>query len=685
LQSKHNARAENFIKRVQAISYGGDYNPEQWRDLPDTDAESVWQDDVRLMQLAHVNMATVGVFSWVSLQPDEHTFTFDWLDRIMDLLAERHIFVCLGTGTAAQPAWLSQNYPDVLPVDEHGVRRRHGNRQNYCPTSPDFRRLSQNLARCLAERYHNHPALAIWHVSNEYGPYCYCERCAVCFREWLQARYGSLSELNRHWNATFWGHTYTDWQQIDPPGYNGESSMQGLSLDYQRFMSDMNLECYRGEADVLHEITPDIPVTTNFMLYFKPLDYFSWGPYLDIVSWDSYPDLTMHPASIAFWHDVIRGIKDGQSWLLLEQTPSQTQWKSYNLLNRPGVLRQHSYQAVAHGADAVMYFQWRQSRGAAEMFHGAVVSHAGHEHTRVFQDVAVLGSELAGLGSVTLGTRLPSRVAMMFSWSNWWNVEYRPGPSRALKYDQEALRYYQALWEQNIPVDVITPDHDLDGYDLVIAPLLNMVSKEQGASIEHFVEQGGTFVTSYFSGVVDEDGQAWLGGYPGPLRRTLGIWVEEFDPLPPEMKNQVVIEAGGALAAGSYECSLWCDLVNLEGATALGHFGSDFYAGRPAITQHDFGKGRALYVATRPAQPLLNQLFCHLLSDLKISAPLTVPEGVEVTLRTGEAGDVFFLLNHNAVPVPISLPEPMRNLLNGEDLADVLTVPEKGIAVLKAR
>jgi beta-galactosidase len=668
--------------RLPHFAHGADYNPEQWMSSSDPQDEAVWSEDVRLMSLAGVNVATVGVFSWVSLQPDEHTFTFGWLDRVMSMLAENGIFACLATGTAAQPAWLSKAYPDVLPVDEMGTRLEHGQRQRYCPTSPDFRRLSQNLALRLAERYREHPALLLWHVSNEYGPTCRCDRCAERFRMWLQERYGSLQELNHRWVTAFWSHTYTAWEQIIPPSPRGERSIQGLTLDYNRFMSDMNLECYKGEAETLRRVTPEVPITTNFMQWYKPLDYFSWAPHLDVISWDSYPDRTDHPSAVALRHDLMRGLKEGQSWLLMEQTPSQVQWRSHNPLKRPGVMRLLSHQAVARGSDAVMYFQWRQSAGSAEKYHGAVVSHAGHEHTRVFGEVAALGAELRALGSGILGTRLPARVALVFSWPNWWTVELKNGPSSSLRYVEEIERYYLPLWERNVAVDVVAPDRDLSGYDLVIAPALNMVTEAQGAAIERYVENGGVFVTTFFSGVVDENDQVWLGGYPGPLRKALGIWVEEFDPLTPGMTNRVQVSPGGWLAEGSYECDLWCDVVHTDGATALATYEADFYAGQPAITEHRFGKGRAFYVATGPEQTLTSSLVKGLLADLDLTPPLEAPAGVEVTRREGNGRRYTFVLNHNSTPVEVPLPSPMRDLISGESHSDTLTLPPLGVAIL---
>ncbi len=685
-------------RRLPAFLFGGDYNPEQWTPAFGYDDETVWRDDLRLMREAGVNVATVGVFAWVALQPDEYTYTFDWLDRVLDLLHEDGVRVCLATGTAAQPAWLSAAYPDALPVGPDGLQRGQGLRQNYCPTSPDFRRLSVGLSRRLAERYRDHPALLLWHVSNEYtggagdnGEPCICERCAARFRDWLRARYGSLDELNRRWSTAFWSHTYTNWAQVEPPSLFGERSVQGLALDYRRFMSDMQLECYQGEAEALRAVTPGVPITTNMMGTFKPLDYFAWAPHVDVISWDSYPQPGEHPSVVAFRHDLMRGLKGGQSWLLMEQTPSQVQWAPYNPLKRPGVMRLQSYQALARGSDAVMFFQWRQSRGSFEKYHGAIVAHSGRDDTRVFREAAALGAELKGLGDGILGTRLPARAALMFSWPNWWNVEFRPGPSSALRYLDEAQRYYRALWERNIAVDVIPPDRDLQGYDLVLAPLLNMVTAEQGAAVERYVEGGGTFLTTYFSGVVDETDCAWLGGYPGPLRRALGLWVEEFDPLTPDMHNTVVVPMGGALPPGVYPCDLWCDLLHLEGATALAAYGEDFYAGRPAITEHRLGAGRALYVATRPAPELVSALVGRLLDDRGIAAPLDAPPNVEVTLRAGSADGVgdadghrayTFLLNHTDAPVSIPLPTPMRDLLTDQRHEEQLTLPAKGVAIL---
>lgn len=671
--------------RFPGFLFGGDYNPEQWIPQMGYEGETIWLDDMRLMRLAGVNAVSVGIFSWAALQPDEHTFTFEWLDRVLKLLAENGIFACLGTGTAAQPAWLSATYPEVLPVNEWGQRRRHGGRMNFCPTNPTFRHFAHTLVRRLAERYRHHPDLLLWHVSNEYGPVCYCDHCAARFRAWLRDRYGSLEAVNRRWVTAFWGHIFTAWEQIEPPSQLGNRSMQGLILDYAQFMSEMNLECFLEEAAILRQITPDVPVFTNFHGLVKHLDYFAWAPHQDIIAWDSYPRTSDSPAFTAFHFDLMRGLKGGKSWLLMEQTPSQTQWRPHNLLKRPGEVRLHSYQAIARGADSALFFQWRQSRGAEEMHHGGIVSHAGHEHTRVFQEVTGLATELRALGTQLLGARLPVRVALMFSWPNWWALEYKPRLSALLDYAEEVLHYYSVLWQRNIAVDIISPDSPLEGYDWVIAPLLYMVSEQQGVAIERYVAAGGIFLTTYFSGVVAEDGRAWLGGYPGPLRRTLGIWVEEVDPMEQGQTNSVVIPDGESLPPGVYSCNLWGEVLHLEGAHALARFGHNFYAGRPAITEHRFGQGRAYYIATRPERQLLDQMLGMVLAELGIAAPLTVPEGVEVTQRYAGDQGFIFVLNHQLDDQMITLPEPMRDLLTGQVYEQRMSLTGRGVAILVAQ
>ena len=660
------------------ILHGGDYNPEQW-------PEAIWDEDVRLMQKASVNIATLPVFGWVSLQPAEETWTFDWLDTVVDKLWAGGISVCLATATASQPAWLDEKYPDVLTTGRDGIKRKHGNRHSFCPNSPNFRRLSTQLARRLAERYGEHPALQIWHVGNEYGGTCYCDQCGAAFRHWLEARYGSLEEVNRRWYTAFWGHTFTEWSQIETPTDNGEGSLQALRIDYDRFQSDSLLSCFKAEAAVLRQITPNVPITTNLMGTFKTLDYHKWAAELDIVSWDSYPIKDAPAADMAFQHALMRGLKEGQPFLLMEQTPSQQNWQAHNALKRPGIMRLWSYQAMAYGADAVMYFQWRRGRGATEKYHGAIVEHEGTDKPRVFQEVAALGRELESLGTRTLGGRTPARAALLFDWENWWAVEYSSGPSIDLKYVPQCQEYFRALHGLHIPTDIVSPEADLSGYDLIIAPVLTMIKPGIAEKLEAWTQAGGTFVTTFFSGIVDETDRVYLGGYPGPLRRMLGIWAEEIDALTPQQSNSVIFETKFGELAGAYPCRLLCDIIHAEGAAVLATYGSDFYAGTPAVTVNSFGQGQAYYLATALDSDALSGFFAKLCADKEIAPPLPfLPNGVEVVPRVSPTGEtLLYLLNHTDQTAKIPLPQgTYQDLLTGQSLRGELTLAKYGAAIL---
>jgi beta-galactosidase len=661
-----------------AILHGGDYNPEQW-------PVSVWDDDVRLMQEAYVNVATLPVFGWVTLQPDEDTFTFDWLDRIVDKLWAGGVHLCMATATGSAPAWVDQKYPDILRVDEHGRKLQHGGRHSFCPNSPNFRRLSTTLAGKIAQRYGKHPGLVVWHVGNEYSPTCWCEQCAAEFRVWLQNRYGTLDQLNSVWYTRFWGHTYTDWSQIEPPTDGGEQSIQPQRIDYNRFASQSLLNCYIAERDAIRKHSPNIPITTNLMGACHSVDYHKWAAEMDLISFDSYPHRGATPSDIAFSHSLMRGAKEGQPWMLMEQTPSQQNWQPYNALKRPGIMRLWSFQAIAHGSDAVMYFQWRRGRGGCEKFHGAVVEHSGRSDARVFQEVASLGKELHALGKRTLDGRVDAKVAVLFDWEVWWGVEYAVGPSKDLRYVEQVRAYYYALHDLGITADIVNPGADLSKYALVVAPVLYMVKPGIAEKLEQLVSSGATLLTTYFSGIVDENDLVFENGYPGPLAKLLGLRVEETDVLSPSESNQSVFSERFGELKGSYNCGLLCERVHLEGAKALAHYGADFYMGEPTLTVNQFGKGKAYYAATMFEPNAIGLLLEKLCDDAGIAPPLgKQPGGVEVMSRIGTNGEsLTYVLNHNTEPARVTLPAgTYQDLLSGKQMSGNLDLPKYGVAIL---
>lgn len=667
-------------EKVKKILYGGDYNPEQW-------PEDTWEEDMRLLKLAHIDIVTLNVFSWASLQPDENTYCFEKLDKIMELVKKHGLKVCLATSTGAHPAWMARKYPDILRTEFNGMRRKFGGRHNSCPNSPTYRKYSVRLAEKLAERYKDYDNIVAWHISNEYGGECYCENCERAFRVWLKDRYKTIDELNRAWNNSFWGHTMYDWEDVVLPNLLSEhfaddrTMFQGISLDYHRFNSDSILECCKLEYDALKAVTPDIPITTNMMGIYKALDYQKWAKELDFISWDNYPSNDDSAASIALRHDLMRGIKQGKPFALMEQTPSVTNWLPYNALKRPGVMRLWSYQAVAHGADTVMFFQMKRSIGACEKYHGAVIDHVGNENTRVFREVSALGAELDTIGELTLGARTPAKAAIYFDWENWWAMEYSAGPSVRLHYVDEILKYYTAFNTLNIPVDFIGAEDDLSDYKVVLAPVMYMVKDGYDEKLRSFVQNGGSFLTTFFSGYVDKNDLVTVGGYPGKLRDILGIWVEEEDALPEGMNNSFVYNDV------TYPAEIICDLLHTETAVSYCGYESDFYKGMPVITENSFGKGSAYYVATASNESFYEKFLKDICEKAGVVPILDTPKGVEATVRENENGVFLFLLNHTDEEQSVKLAFGGTDIICNADYAegDIVKLAAKDVVILRKK
>lgn len=625
-------------KEITRMLYGGDYNPNQW-------PREIWDEDMRFFKDAHINSATINVFSWAKIQPAEDRYDFSELDEIVEMLSKEDYDIVLATSTGALPAWMAHRYPEVERTDYDGLHHKYGHRHNACPNSPVFRKYSKALAAKLAERYGDNPHVKCWHISNEYGGTCYCENCEKAFRGWLQKKYGTIEAVNKAWNTEFWGHTFYDWDEIVAPNalgegmWDGRSAFAGIALDYRRFNSDSLLQNYKDERDAIREYDKDAVITTNLMGTYKELDYFKWAKEMDVVSWDNYPSYNTPWSLTAMTHDLMRGLKD-QPFMLMEQTPSQQNWQPYNSLKRPGQMRAQSYQTIAHGADTIQFFQLRRSVGGCEKFHGAVISHAGTEDTRVFREVTQLGAELEKLGDTVLKSRNEAQVGILFDWDNYWGLEYTSGPSIDLKYVDQIHSYYEYFYHHNIPVNMIPVDADLSRYKVVVAPVLYMVKDGMKEALEQFVKNGGILITTYMSGIVGESDNVYLGGYPGPLRALAGVWVEEIDALAPEQYNGVVTGDGN-----KYRCNLVCERIHLEGATALASYTEDFYAGEPAVTKNSFGNGTVYYIGTQLDREGKDDILTRACKEADVVSLVEGAEGLEIVKRTKNGKELYFIMN----------------------------------------
>ena len=676
--------ATPVIPRLDALGFGGDWNPEQW-------PESIVDEDLRLMRAAHVNLVTVGVFSWAHLEPTPGDYRFDWLDRILDKCLDAEIRVDLATATASPPPWMGHRWPESLPMTDTGTRLSYGARQQYCPSSPVYAEFAASLAEQVARRYADHDAVVMWHVGNEYGAHtyaCWCDTCAVAFRGWLSQRYGTLDELNRAWSTSFWSQRYSEWAEVIPPRRTPYFPNPTAQLDFKRFSSDALLKLFVTERDIIRTFSPsDKPITTNFMRFFPHADYWAWAGEEDVVSDDWYPDLT-DPASHvegAAGADLMRSLGGGRPWLLMEQAVSAINWRSVNPPKTGSAYRRWSLQQVAHGADAVLHFQWRASVGGAEKWHSGMLPHAG-SRTRTWQEVVDLGAELHALSAVR-GARTEADIAIVLDWSSWWALELDSRPSTKLSQIERVLSWYRPLWERGFSIDFAHPDSDLSRYRLVLVPQLYSVSDRGAEQVRRAAASGSTVVVGFFSAAVDDRDQVRSGGYPAPWTELLGIWVEEYRPLAPG--DDLELHWSDDVSGHTVVARQWSEHVHLDGADAVLDYASSDLAGSPAVTRRITpAGGEAWYVSTAVDADAFGELLGGLAKDAGVRPVLaqSPPSGVEVTMRATDHERYVFLLNHADVERRVDLPLDVEwaNAIDRQSVAGSVTIPAGDVIVLVA-
>lgn len=653
-----------LIPRMDRIAYGGDYNPEQW-------PEALWTEDVTLMREAGVNLVSLGIFAWAMLEPAPGEYEFGWLDRSLDLLHSAGIAVDLATPTAAPPPWFLHRHPEAAPITREGVRLGGSARQSFCPSSPAYAAASAGITEQLARRYADHPALVLWHSHNEYGganAYCYCETSAAAFRNWLRDRYGDLGKVNDAWGTAFWSQRYGDWDEIEPPIVAPTTVNPAQELDFFRFSSDAHLANFRRERDILHRLSPGVPVTTNFMLAnCKNIDYWKWSREVDVVSNDHYlqaerPD---NHIELAMCADLTRSVARGRSWLLMEHSTGGVNWQPRNLAKAAGEMRRNSLQHLARGADGILFFQWRASRYGAEKFHSAMLPHGGTA-SRTWRDVVSLGESLGALGELR-DSRVAADVALLWDWESWWALEL-PWRPAALEFRDRQEAFYESLWRAHRTVDFAHPEADLHCYPLVIAPSSYLLSPAAADNLRRYVAGGGTLLVSYFSGIVDAHDAVHPGGHPGALGDLLGLAVEEFAPL--RAAESVRLDDGRV-------ADTWTERLELRGATAVASYADGPAAGLPAITRH----GRAFYVSTRLDAAGTAALLATVAGAAGLPAAPELPERLEVVRRRTETTEYVIAINHGETDAVV--PGRGVELLTGERVADGLDVPAGEVRVLK--
>lgn len=679
------------MKTTDKFLYGGDYNPEQWMYQPE-----VLKQDLELMKRAQINTVTLDTFSWASIEPREGEYHFEWLDKIFDDIYQMGGHVILATPSGGRPQWMSQKYPEVNQVDEYGRRHRHGFRQNHCYSSPVYRRETRQINTILAKRYGKHPALLMWHVSNELGGQCFCNLCQDNWRQWLQKKYHTLDNLNKAWYLRVWSGLYSDWSQVLPPNPLGETKVHGMDLDWKRFVTDMTIDFYENEAQPLREITPNIPITTNFMAegldkgdYYPitGLDYSRFAKKVDIVSWDSYPawhndyeTLADTAMKSAYTHDCFYSLKH-RPFLIMESTPSCINSQQYNKAKKPGMNILSSLQQIAHGSDSTLYFQIRQAQGNSEKFHGGVIGHDSSSQNRVYQEVAQYGQKLNSIAEIKGAIKHP-KVGIFYDWESNWAFNRGGAFGRPTRLGIQTLqKHYSVFWGQDIACEIINGDDDFSKYDLIVAPILYMAKDKTVDKLTKFVETGGTLISSYFSGMVDEYDRVVLGGFPVKLRTLFGINTKEIDTLYPKQHGHVEFKQK------SYETKDYNQVIEATTAKVLAKYQDDFYQGTPAVVSNDLGSGKTYYLATRLGDDFLKEFYRPIIDKLHLANDFITKPIYEVSCQTREKNGVkyHFLMNFSEEDQEVLTSRESINVEDGTTVGKRIVLGKYGTLVVKEK
>lgn len=660
--------------------FGVDYYPEQW-------PEERWPIDAQLMKEANFNVVRLAEFAWSRMEPSEGQYDFDWLDRAIDILQSNGMRVVLGTPTASAPPWLMNKDPELYRVREDGQRVTFGNRREYCPNHPLYHEHTRRIVTKMAEHYADHPAVIGWQIDNEFGDRCYCPTCAKSFQTWLRGRYEALEELNQKWGTNFWSHVYSDWTEIPLPITTGGSPNPGLALDFYRFSSDSYVVYQQLQIDILRGLCPGHFITHNLMGFtYDKLNYFDLARNLDFVSWDNYPRMQwtmergMDPSLMALSLDTMRGLKSKNIWIM-EQQAGQGGWEMLSVSPRPGELRLWAYQAIAHGADAIIFFRWRTARFGTEQYWHGLLDHDARPGRR-YEEIKRMGAEIKEIGDEILGAQKKSQVAMLLSYDSRFAFQIQQNNPR-FQYPEHFHQIYRAFYHQHASIDIAAPNADLSSYKLVIAPALHLVTDVIAKNLKRYVQAGGVLVVSQRSGVKDESNAVVNQRLPGLLAEICGVEVEEYDSLSSHMRNEIEFTLPELAETACLNVGILCDILKPTSATVVARYRQDYYAGQPAITVNQFGAGRAVYIGAVGDGQLYDVLAKWLLEITSIQNTFTTPPGVELSQRMQGDKMLHFVLNHQDTPQTIHLENNFTNLLSKQSLQGDMQLEPFDVLILE--
>lgn len=658
------------------VQMGVDYYPEHW--LP-----AMWEQDARLMAESGVRIVRVGEFAWSRMEPSDGKFDWAWLDEALNTLHRHGLQVVIGTPTMTPPRWLTEKCPDILPVLPSGQLNHEGVRGHRCYNSPSMKTYSARIVQKLTERYGQHPAVIGWQTDNEFSfTDCQCEACADAFRDWVRSRYDTLEQLNEAWGTVVWSGEYNDWEQVTPPYGGSPFQNPSLLLDYTRFQSDSIAAFQQIQIALIRRNCPGHAVTHNFHTYPQKADQYSIGRELDFASFDYYPSPSpgkteTSPYSGALSLDLTRGIKRRNFWIMEQLSGPPGCWFPMWRAPQPGFLRAHSWQAIARGADAVVHFRWRSAVAGAEQFWHGLIDHSNVPGRR-FREFQQLCAEVNRLGERLQGSTLQHQVAILHS-HDQLNALHIQKQAEGLDYYENIKVWHRTLTQLGIGADVIHEAESLDGYSVVIAPHLYLLDQESAERLQSFAAAGGTLVLTHRSGVKNNSNICTMSPLPGLLSTCAGVRVIEYDPLGSD--SATILGDQGE----RYSASQWADVLELDTAEAIAVYADQFYAKTAAVTRNRWGQGNVYYVATQPEQAYLSQLLRSIAEEHGLSEVQPLPQGVQMTTRTGPGGTFRFILNLSPEAAIVDLGAEAHSALDGTRRGPKLELPPYGVEIIEVR
>ncbi|MCX6345546.1 MAG: beta-galactosidase [Armatimonadetes bacterium] len=654
------------------MRFGADYYPEHW-------PEERWETDARMMKEAGFNITRLAEFAWVKMEPREGEFDFDWLLRAINILNDHGIQSVIGTPTATPPAWLCINKPSVMRVNEQRQQITFGNRQQSCINQPEYLEACDHIIEALADAMDGNDGVYGWQIDNEFWAPCYCDECQKLFQKWLQEKYGTLQALEAAWGAIFWSQTYTDWRQIPLPWATSGAPNPSLALDYRRFISDSYESFTKRQIKLIRQYS-DKPITHNFMgISPDEINYQQIADHLDFASWDNYPFGSADPAMIAAGHDITRGYLRKNFWMM-EQMSGPGGWGEMSASPRPGRIREWTYQAIARGADAMIYFRWRVCRSGTEQYWHGILNHDGATNRR-YSEIKRTRDELLKFEDLLEGTTVKAEVAFLNDYDSRFAFRYQKSNSE-LSYVKTLVSLYKGFFENNIAVDILTKDADLSGYKVVVAPAHFVLTKKRAALLKDYVQNGGTLVMTYRSAVKDATGLIFDEPLPGLLQDVFGVVVKEYH-SPEASEENMIWGSMGEINGHTSRVNVWLDLLELRGAEVMAKYDGGFISYGVAITRNSFGKGKAYYIGTQPESDFMITLMDAVAKDAGVTLGIPTPQDVEACERVGEGKKLTFIINHTEQTQNVSIPEPCTNLITCEAIEKSLTIDAYGVAVLK--